>query len=292
MDSDFRSYTKRHLKRNLFMTWISSIGLTTKLIIINIVLFLAFLIASIFIKEEILLNFLALNPNNLFLKGYIWTLLTSMFMHANFFHLIVNMFSLYFVGNFLEMIIGKKRFFWFYFLSGIFAGIFFAILSYLFGSNEIGARLLGSPEIFAVGASGAIFGIAGVLAVMVPKNRVYLIAGPLIAIALAALASSIVKNPQALSAINLIANIYIIFSLLALFSFNSSLRKLIIPIEMPFSVLPWVAIIPLFAIGFFVKDFPIGNSAHLGGLIAGLIYGYYLKLKYKNKAKLIEKYFS
>jgi membrane associated rhomboid family serine protease len=292
MDSDFRSYTKRHLKRNLFMAWISSISMTTKLIIVNIALFLAFIVAVLFVKEEILLNFLALNPNNLFLKGYVWTLLTSMFMHANFFHLIVNMFSLYFVGNFLETIIGRRRFFWFYFISGIFAGLFFSLLSFIFGPNEIGARLLGSPEIFAVGASGAIFGIAGVLAVMVPKSKVYLIAGPLIAIALAALAGSIIENPQAISAIDLIANVYIVFSLLVLFSFNSRFRALIVPIKMPFSVLPWVAIIPLFAIGFFVKDFPIGNSAHLGGLIAGLIYGYYLKLKYKNKAKLIEKYFS
>ena len=47
-------------------------------------------------------------------------------------HLFVNMFSLYFIGNFLEMIIGKKRFFWLYLISGLFAGLFFAFFAFVF----------------------------------------------------------------------------------------------------------------------------------------------------------------
>jgi len=36
----------------------------------------------------------------------------------------------------------------------------------------------------------------------------------------------------------------------------------------------------------------IGNTAHLGGLICGLVYGIYLRKKYKNKIKMISRQFS
>ena len=38
-------------------------------------------------------------------------------------------------------------------------------------------------------------------------------------------------------------------------------------------------------------NIPIGNTAHLGGLIAGLVYGIYLRSRYKNKVREINKYF-
>ena len=59
---------------------------------------------------------------------------------------------------------------------------------------------------------------------------------------------------------------------------------------MPFWVLPIVAIVPLVVIGLFVP-LPIGNTAHFGGLIAGLLYGIYLKKKYKRRAQIISKFF-
>ena len=94
-------------------------------------------------------------------------------MHGNFTHLFVNMISLFFIGNFVEKLVGRKRFFWLYMLSGLFAGLLFVFLAYFFGVSELGARIFGSPEIFAVGASGAIFALAGLLAVLTPKLRVY-----------------------------------------------------------------------------------------------------------------------
>lgn len=291
MSDEFRSYTKRHLSRNIFSTWISSWSITTWIIIVNIFCFIIFLIAGLFVSSETLTSFFALNANNLFLKAQVWTLITSMFLHAGFLHLFVNMFSLYFLGKFLEPLIGRKRFFWFYIISGIFAGLFFALLAFSFGSTLIGGRLFGTADLFAVGASGAIFGLAGVMAVLVPRSKVYLIAGPLVAIVLQVILEKFISSTAVLNLLTFFINVYIILCIFVLLSFNSNIRKFSLPIEMPLWLLPFVAIIPLMIIGFFIQ-LPIGNSAHLGGLLVGLAYGLYLKIKYKKKVNYIQRYFS
>jgi membrane associated rhomboid family serine protease len=195
------------------------------------------------------------------------------------------MFSLFFIGGFVEKIIGRQRFILFYILSGLFAGLFFSILSYLFGFG-IGEKIFGNPEIIAVGASGAIFGLLGLLAVITPRSKVYLIAGPLIAIILQAIIGQFVKIESLLLVLDVLIMIYIFISLFSIFSFNPKTRKLAIPVGMPFWFLPIAAIIPLIIIGLFV-DLPIGNMAHLGGLVAGLLYGAYLRNRYPNKIKLL-----
>jgi len=260
---------------------------TIWLVVINVLLFILFyvLISTGVLSEDKI----ALSPSNIFQGKYLWTFLTSMFMHANLFHLFVNMISLLFVGKFLEMIIGKKRFVKFYLISGIFAGLFFACLSYFFGSNELGSRIFGSPEIFAVGASGAIFAVAGVLSVLTPNKKVSLIAGPIIAIIVQVILTSSLESSAILSVVNTIITIYIFACIFFMFSFNNKLTKLAVPLNMGFWLLPIVAIIPLFVVGFFFP-LPIGNTAHLGGLIAGLIYGFYLRARFPNKLKMLRTY--
>ena len=196
------------------------------------------------------------------------------------------MFSLFFIGNFVEKIIGRKRFFWFYFLSGIIAGLFFTFSS-LFSSSFL-KDIFGSIYISGLGASGAIFGLLGLLAVLTPKARVFLIAGPLIAIILEALIGNIFSSSLA-SALVIIVNIYFIISIFAIFSFGA-LRKISLPVEMPFWILPVIAIVPLIILDLFI-DLPIGNTAHLGGLLSGLAYGFYLRHKYKKKVMMLNKMF-
>ena len=115
--------------------------------------------------------------------------------------------------------------------SGIIASLFFVLFAYAFNLD---------PNIPAVGASGAIFGIAGMLAVLTPKMPVYI---------------------------------------------------LFIPIAMPM----WFGVILILIVMWFLSitvNLPIGNAAHLGGLLCGLAYSFYLKNKYKRKARIIADFYS
>jgi len=80
-----------------------------------------------------------------------WRIVTSGFLHDGFFHIFINMLSLYFVGRVLEPAIGRLNF----------AAIYIASLL----AGSFGA-LLFQPQVPTVGASGAIFGIFGALIVV------------------------------------------------------------------------------------------------------------------------------
>lgn len=271
---------------NRISRWLS---ITNWLIIINAIIYLLIVILKIVgFDESSIFSVFALSANTLF-SGAVWTLLTSMFTHFWLPHLLFNIISLFFIGNFLEKIIGRKKFLLFYLISGIFAGIFYSLLSFYFGTSELGDRIFVNPNTFSVGASGAIFGLVGLLAILTPFMRVYLIAGPIFALILQSILNTNV-NSQILSLINFFIAFYIFLSIFSMFSFNPVLRKIGIPIRMPFWVLPIVAIVPLIIIGLFVK-LPIGNMAHLGGLIAGFVYGSYLRIKYRRKTQLVQSYF-
>lgn len=260
---------------------------TLKIILVNVVIFFLFAILSNFIPNFI--DYIALKPADFIQGKNLWTLLTSMFMHGSVYHLFFNMFSLYFVGSFAEKIIGRKRFLWFYLISGLVAGLFFALLPGFFGYG-FWAKIFGDPTISGVGASGAIFGIIGLIAVLTPRNRVYLVVGPLIAIIIQAVSDYLIKNSTITSLISVVASLYIFISIFLLFSFNPRMQRIALPLEMRFWLLPIVAIIPLIIIGLFVP-LPIGNMAHFGGLLAGLAYGYYLRKKYKKKVAILNRMF-
>jgi hypothetical protein len=91
-----------------------------------------------------------------------WTLVTSIFLHASLEHLLFNLFALVLFGLILESLIGSKRLLLVYFVSGIVASIAAAIFY---------------PS--SLGASGAIFGIIGTLAVIRPLMGVWAFGVPL-----------------------------------------------------------------------------------------------------------------
>lgn len=87
-------------------------------------------------------------------------ILTSMFLHGGWMHLIGNMWFLWLFGNNVEDSMGRGRFVVFYLLSGLAAAI---------------AQVAQEPSSIypMVGASGAIGGVMGGYIVLYPKVRVY-----------------------------------------------------------------------------------------------------------------------
>ena len=88
-----------------------------------------------------------------------WPLLTSMFMHAGWWHLLSNMLTLYIFGDNVEDHLGRLRYLVFYVLAGLVAGI---------AHMAINAN---SP-VPTVGASGAIAGVLGAYMLLYPRARV------------------------------------------------------------------------------------------------------------------------
>lgn len=90
------------------------------------------------------------------------TMVTSMFLHGGWFHLIGNMWFLWVFGNNVEDSMGHPRFVVFYLLTGVLAAL---------------AQVLASPNspIPMVGASGAISGIMGGYLVLYPLVRIHML---------------------------------------------------------------------------------------------------------------------
>ena len=219
----YRIYPKK--RKRIF----GNLSVTLTLILINVV---AFIIFALLISSNLaVLDYIALKPANILQGKYLWTFITSMFMHGGFFHIFANMISLFFIGSLVEKILGAKRYLYFYLISGLLAGLFFVFSSLIFPVDF---------NAFAVGASGALFGLVGLLMLLTPNLRVFLFFIP-------------------------------------------------IPIKMKYAA-PGILILLWFIS--IAGDVPIGNTAHLGGLVTGLVYGLYLKSKYKRKTKYINRYFS
>lgn len=224
-------------------SFFSRFSINSQLIFLNLILFFVFYI--LLLTGVFSLDSIAIKPSNIFSGKFLWTFLTSMFMHGGFFHLFANMLSLFFIGGLVERLLGRKRYLWFYFFSGIFAGVFFVLVSYLFsliGQMSIGNWIInlgGDFNTFAVGASGALFGLIGLLMLLTPNLPVYVMFIP-------------------------------------------------IPIKMKYAAPGILILLWLISI---TGGILIGNTAHLGGLIAGLIYGVYLRTKFPKKTQWLIEHF-
>lgn len=99
--------------------------------------------------------------------------ITHLFMHGSFMHIFFNMFALVSFGSIIERYFGPKRFFAFYFICGIGAGLLYLITSYWEMQpliEQYGKQALDLPV--AVGASGAIYGLLMAFGMLFPDAMV------------------------------------------------------------------------------------------------------------------------
>jgi len=143
-----------------------------------------------------------------------WSFITAIFLHSDFTHLFFNMFALFFFGIQLEKMIGRRRFLFIFFSSGIIGNI-----GYLLSASN--------PFTPAIGASGAVYGVMGTLATLAPFMLIFVF--------------GMLPLPMILA-----AALWIIIDIAGLFAPSG-----------------------------------IANGAHLGGMGVGIIFGLYLRLKYK-----------
>ena len=148
---------------------LTSPHVTRILILINVVVFFAYWFPDLFGYSygtlESAIYAYGLVPNSILRGRNLSTLFTSMFLHADLFHLGGNMLFLYVFGDNVEDTFGHARFAIFYFASGIMASLAH-IWSLLYFGN------LQELRVVTIGASGAISGILGAYLVLYPRARI------------------------------------------------------------------------------------------------------------------------
>lgn len=102
-----------------------------------------------------------------------WRFVTPMFLHVNLIHLLVNMYSLWMIGPYVEKLYGSAKFVFFWVVTGI-AGVVASYLTVLSPDthlNAVGRFIFKTADGPSAGASGALFGLVGVLFVFGIKFR-------------------------------------------------------------------------------------------------------------------------
>lgn len=131
------------------------------IIVINfIVFFLEILTSSSFSTgASSVVKDLAFRPSYIQEITPLYTLFTSLFLHADLWHILMNMIVFLVVGIPFEQRVGSRRFTTIYLVSGVCGALFFAAFNW-------------QSQVLLIGASGAIFGIIGAFATLYPQDEI------------------------------------------------------------------------------------------------------------------------
>ena len=127
--------------------------MTYLLIVVNILVFLVQLSDPDYYNN--LIENYGLIPAQIMEGKNLFTLVTSMFLHADFIHLGMNMLFLLITGDGCERAMGSSHFLVFYLACGVLSGLFHTYLN-------------STSSIPTIGASGAIFGVLAAFAIFFP----------------------------------------------------------------------------------------------------------------------------
>lgn len=153
---------------------------TSTLILINVMMGIVVLSSGGFTINN-LMSWGALNPFYVREVGEWYRIVTSMMLHGSLFHLLMNMYVLYYIGGFMERILGPTKYLFMYVISGVAASLLVVAI--------------GDIQSVTVGASGSIFGIMGGLFLMTFIKPSWL-------------------NPQTIKSIRFLTSLNLLFTLL------------------------------------------------------------------------------
>ncbi len=120
-------------------------GAVKTLLIANVAVFALQLLDG-FASGGMLTASFGLRPADVTGRLFLWQLATYIFLHADFIHILFNMFMLWMFGRELEYAWGRSEFYRFFFVCGVGAGVLTVLTSW-------------SSPVITIGASGAIYGI-------------------------------------------------------------------------------------------------------------------------------------
>jgi membrane associated rhomboid family serine protease len=152
---------------------------TLALILINCAVYFFFQMGVLYMVDDTILVGFAVIPNELVQQGFLQqpvtavpapiilvpeglTLVTYMFLHGNFMHLLGNMVFLWVFGDNVEDAMGHVRFLFFYMICGIFAGVTHAMIS-------------SQSNVPMIGASGAVAGVIAAYLMLHPNVRLWVL---------------------------------------------------------------------------------------------------------------------
>ena len=148
----------------------------TRLILINLAVFLILKVISVFLflfqqadLANQLINYLALPADLPSLARRPWTIISYMFLHYNFFHILFNMLWLYWFGKIFLIYLDQKKLLSIYLLGGLTGGALYVLAYNLFPAF---AGVL--PHSVALGASAAVLAIVMTIAFYAPDYKINL----------------------------------------------------------------------------------------------------------------------
>jgi membrane associated rhomboid family serine protease len=146
------------------------------IVLICTIVFLCQTLVLLFLPSKItgyVNHYLGLTPYLVTHWGCIWQPLTYIFLHGGILHLLFNMLFLWMFGVDLERTWGTRRFWSYFLVTGIGAGVVNIIVKTILDPHGLGDALVPT-----IGASGAIYGILLAAAVMFPDRQVWIIPFP------------------------------------------------------------------------------------------------------------------